>query len=203
MDLLPKPPARILDVGCGPGLGAKIMKERGYEIVGIDYNERAVQFAEVLVPDARFILGDVRSLEQVTHLHNWFDSVTAVEVIEHIPPEFHANMLKGIRHVLRSTGVLVLTAPSRQMPLNPWHYKHFDLDELVHMVEGNGFQVTEVVYQHRMSVLFSNFVQRLISNRYYDIRFARHALRRLFLRWYNTTDNPDKAGRFIIQARRV
>jgi len=200
MSLLPSPPARVLDVGCGPGLGAKLMCERGYEVVGLDYNRRGVDFAKIWVPEAQFLHGDVRLLSEMVSLHDQFDLALHIEVFEHIPPDFHTQVLQGIRCALRASGVLVLSVPSTRMPLNQWDYKHFDRDEIVCLIEENGFQVKHCAYQHRLSMLFSPLVWRLVDNRYYDLRFARQLLRRLFLRWFNDVDDLRKAGRIIIQA---
>ncbi|HXF63693.1 MAG TPA: class I SAM-dependent methyltransferase, partial [Caldilineaceae bacterium] len=121
LDLLPPPPAVILDAGCGPGLGTKLLVERGYKVTGIDYSERGIGFARLMVPQAEFVHTDVRQLESQQQLHGQFDAAIHVEVIEHIPPEYHTQVLTGIRYTLRPAGSLVLTVPSVNMPLNKWH----------------------------------------------------------------------------------
>ena len=203
LGLLPKPPARVVDVGCGPGLGAKIMSQHGYEVVGLDYSQRGVAFAKLLVPEAQFFHADVRLLADMTHLHNQFDVATHIEVFEHIPPEFHSQVLQGIHTLLRPSGLLILSVPSIHMPLNKWHYKHFFRDEIISLIRENGFQVQKAIYQHYISILFSYQFWRLIRNRYYDIPFIRYKLREVFLRWYNTTNDSEKAGRFIIKAQKI
>lgn len=203
LNLLPPPPAKVLDAGCGPGLGVKMMCERGYAVTGLDYNARAIGFAKILVPEAEHEVGDVRMLADMTYFHNQFDAVCHVEVFEHIPPEFHSQVLQGLRLALRPFGLLVMSVPSTRMWPNRWDYKRFDRDEIVRLIQENGFRVKQCVYQHRVNVLFSPAVWRVLTNRFYDLRYARQLLRSLFLRRFNITDNPKKAGRFIVQAERL
>ena len=202
LNLLPPPPSNILDVGCGPGFGTKFLIERGYQVQGIDYNERAIGFANLLVPDTQFMQADIRLLQDMSEFHNRFDAAVHVEVLEHIPVEYHAGVLQGIHRVLRAQGTLVLTVPSKTMPIHKWHYKHFDLDEICGLVTQNGFIVKQVIYQDQGSILFSSPVWSLLSNKLYDLRLVRRLLRTIYLRRFNTTIKPHKASRFILQAEK-
>lgn len=40
-----KPGMKILDLGCGPGLYAEILAERGHQITGIDFSENSIRYA--------------------------------------------------------------------------------------------------------------------------------------------------------------
>jgi 2-polyprenyl-3-methyl-5-hydroxy-6-metoxy-1,4-benzoquinol methylase len=203
MRLLPPPPARVLDAGCGPGLGAKLLCERGYEVVGIDYNQRGIDFGMILVPEAKLLHGDIRLLSEMAHLHDQFDAVIHIEVLEHIPPDFHAQVLQGIWHVLKPLGSLIVSVPSALLPPNRWDYKSFTQEEVIQLVQQNGFKVNQCLGQYRLTPLFSPRLWRLLSNQHYDLRFIRTLLRRLFLRRYNSVDNLSQAGRFIIQGVKV
>jgi len=201
-DLLPPPPAHILDVGCGPGLGAKRLLERGYLVTGVDYNERAVAFARLLVADATFLPGDIRSMGEVEGLGRGFDAALCVEVLEHVPPEDRERMLLGVGERLRPGGALVITTPSPRMHANPWDYRRPGLEELTGLVESAGFEIGEVRFQHRLSPLFGPWVWRFVSNGVYDLRLARSLLRWLFLRRFNVASGPERAGRFVVRAVR-
>lgn len=203
LELLPDTPARILDAGCGPGLTTSIMVQQGYQVTGIDYNNRAVAFAKILVPDATFSQQDLRLLSKIAEFKDAFDGVVIVEVFEHIPPQYHREVLAGLYDVLRPNGTLVLSVPGERMPLNTWDYKHFGLQEIIDLVESVGFQVKQVRLQHHVHWLFSGKTWRFLTNRYYDIRFVRKWLRRLFLSQYNSPDALHQAGRFIVQAVKI
>lgn len=200
LSLLPQPPTRVVDVGCGPGLGSQILTERGYEVTGIDYSERAIGFARVLVPAAQMLHHDIRHLSDLTRLHGQFHAAYCIEVIEHVPLQFQHMVLSGIYDLLRESGILVISVPSPRMPLNRWHYKHFTIGEIGELLNSSGFKVETTVFQHRMTILSSSLLWRLMKNKYYDLRFVRRAVRRLFLEAYNTTQEADHAGRFILRA---
>ncbi|MEI7592675.1 MAG: class I SAM-dependent methyltransferase [Actinomycetes bacterium] len=57
------PGARVLDVGCGPGRHARMLAERGMEVVGVDIAERFIELARVdAPPTAEFRRLDAREM---------------------------------------------------------------------------------------------------------------------------------------------
>lgn len=200
LDLLPPPPASVLDVGCGPGFAAKRLCEHGYRVTGLDFNERGIAFGRILVPEADLSVGDVRLLEEMRPLHRRFDAAIHIEVMEHIPPEFHPQVLRGIHCTLVEGGVLVLSTPSTRLAPGPWDYKHFDRTELLDLVSSSGFEVTDCLNNCEVNVLTSPFLWRLLANKYYDARLLRRVARTLYLRRYNIARGAASAGRFVIRA---
>lgn len=73
--------ARVLDVGCGPGLKSRVLTERGLVVHGLDFSERMVELAGRTCPDGTFETGDVLSLE----LDGTYDAVLAFAVLLHVP----------------------------------------------------------------------------------------------------------------------
>lgn len=60
---LPSTNARILDLGCGPGLYAAHLAERGHSVVGIDFSPASIAYAlEQGLAGCQFILGDLRQV---------------------------------------------------------------------------------------------------------------------------------------------
>jgi 2-polyprenyl-3-methyl-5-hydroxy-6-metoxy-1,4-benzoquinol methylase len=202
LDLLPHPPGRVLDVGCGPGLTSRRLLERGYEVTGVDYNERAVGFAKVLVPGASFLKGDIRMLTRTEGLDSSFDAAICIEVLEHVPPADRAAVLGEIGAVVAPGGRLVITTPSARLAGNPWDYERPDLPELRSALRAGGFEPISVRYQHRLTTLFHPAIWRLFSNDAYDIRAIRRLLRRVFLARWNEVRDEARAGRYVIAARR-
>jgi trans-aconitate methyltransferase len=71
LDLLDvTPPARVLDVGCGTGVHAGLLAERGFGVVGVDADEAMLQQAREAYPQVRFVVADV----QFMHLNEKFDA---------------------------------------------------------------------------------------------------------------------------------
>ncbi len=59
------PHAHIVDMGCGSGHKAKYLVERGFRVTGIDFSEELLAIAAREVPQAAFILSDMRDLSAV------------------------------------------------------------------------------------------------------------------------------------------
>jgi SAM-dependent methyltransferase len=200
LDLLPGAPADVLDVGCGPGLGAKLMCDRGYRVTGVDFNERGVAFGRILVPEAQLSHGDARRLHTRTDLRARFDAVTIIEVLEHIPPDFHDVVFEGIRAALRDGGVVVVSVPSNRLTPSRWDYKHFERQEVLDLLSRHGFQVDASVNQCHVGVLHWPAIWKLVDNRYYDLRLLKRLLRAWFLKFQNVTRSERAAGRFVFRA---
>lgn len=201
LELLPSPPARVLDVGCGPGFTARRLLECGYEVTGVDYNARAVAFAGLLVPGASFVQGDVRDLSELEALSSGFDAAVCIEVMEHVPPRDRSAVIGGIGPLLGPSGTLVLTTPSKRMPANPWDYERADLRDLERLLDERGFEVVTVRFQHRLTPWFDPRMWRLFSNGVVDVHALRKLLRRRFLARWNVVENEARAGRYVIAGR--
>jgi len=74
-------PARVLEVGCGPGeLAERIQRELGASVVAIDISPRMVELARARGVDAR--MGDAQSLP---FGDGKFDCVVAAWMLYHVP----------------------------------------------------------------------------------------------------------------------
>jgi SAM-dependent methyltransferase len=98
-------PARVLDVGCGPGFFVEAAREAGWDAWGIDPSAYAVALARRTLGD-RVAVGVV---EESGHDRESFDLLTAFDAFEHVyePPRF----LEAAHGLLRPGGVLAITTP--------------------------------------------------------------------------------------------
>ena len=54
------PGARVLDLGCGPGVPYDLhLTSLGYRVTGVDFCQKHLRRARKLVPQERFICGDI------------------------------------------------------------------------------------------------------------------------------------------------
>lgn len=203
LDLLPVSECHILDVGCGDGWVARETIKRGHSVIGVDYSDRAIGFAKLMVPDASFQVGDIRKLHEHSEYIGAFDAALCIEVIEHVPPDYLTLVLDSIYQCLRPDGYLVITVPSIYLPIHKWHYKHFTVDEMSESLQASGFSVQQCVNQHKMSWLNSTRLWRILKNPYYDLRAIRAILKPTLQKYFNITDDPTKAGRYIFLARKA
>ena len=105
---------RLLDVGCGVGaftIGAAL---RGYDALGLTWDdamrERAEGRAEKLGASARFRGLDVRELDGAEDLKNQFAVVILCEVIEHVLDD--RRLLRAAVDCLQPGGRILLTTPN-------------------------------------------------------------------------------------------
>jgi 2-polyprenyl-3-methyl-5-hydroxy-6-metoxy-1,4-benzoquinol methylase len=99
------PNGRLLDIGCGAGEWLMAMRERGWEVEGIDFDEKAVRAAR-----KNGLNVSLGSLEQQNFADNRFDALTLNHVIEHVPDP--AGTLKECRRILKSNGKLFIATPN-------------------------------------------------------------------------------------------
>jgi SAM-dependent methyltransferase len=109
--LLPSPPVRILDAGCGPGLYAVPLAGLGYTVTGVDVSAAALQHARGLARDAhlsgtvRFVKGDLRD---VALAPGRFDAALLVYfVLEAFARTEQPEVLKRIAASLAPDGMLI------------------------------------------------------------------------------------------------
>jgi 2-polyprenyl-3-methyl-5-hydroxy-6-metoxy-1,4-benzoquinol methylase len=96
---------RLLDVGSGFGFFIAEMKNRGWEAVGIEISQKALDYA-------RNVLGltvHPGPLEKVDFPDNHFDAVTGFYVIEHLPHPM--TFLRECYRILKPGGLLLLRYP--------------------------------------------------------------------------------------------
>lgn len=122
-------PARILDVGCGPGWSDMYLASLGYEVLGIDNEptlvELANQQAMQLGSNARFLQADAFDLSS---LNTRFDLAFSCGVLEHFDREITVQLLREQAKI--STYVVI------QIPTKYTKYTGALTDERLYSVRG-------------------------------------------------------------------
>ncbi len=77
-------PQTVLDAGCGEGYVFRGLRDRGVHTAweGVDFSDGAVRFAAARHPDARWSVGDLRTM---TRPSRSAELVLCSQVLEHIP----------------------------------------------------------------------------------------------------------------------
>lgn len=130
---------KCLDVGCGDGnFTSDLAKEA--EVSGIEYSERAIQFAKRRVPEASFFVMDLTSMK---FADKSFDVVTCLDVIEHLRDSVVEKAINELWGVLKVDGTLIISVPSKCRPLSKTHYRHYDYSDITKLLGGR-FEITMV-----------------------------------------------------------
>lgn len=157
---------RILDLGCGTGDIAKILYDKGIDIIGIDNSETMIQQAKVKYPEVTFLVKDATSLGY----ENAFDAVFSNATLHWVKtPEkaLHSifNSLKqGGRFVAEFGGkgnVQIITSEiinqievygiQFRQENYPWFYP--SIGQYSALMESVGFRVTYAVHFNRQTPL--------------------------------------------------
>jgi len=113
LSLLPPPPARLLDLGCGSGWTSSFFARSGYEVLGVDLSPEAIVAArrEFQHPGLSFVVGDYEDARFATRVSNGnsFDAAVFFDSLHHASDETAA--LRAVLGCLRDGGVVVLCQP--------------------------------------------------------------------------------------------
>ena len=170
---------RLLDVGAGFGFFLAEMKNRGWEAVGVEISQKALDYA-------RNVLGltiHPGPLEKVGFPDNHFDAVTGFYVIEHLP--LPKAFLRECHRILKPGGFLLLRYPHTTPIKNllhsfgiknrlydlPAHLSDFSPKMIQQCLEGMGFEKCQhLIGGHTLpgdlkkrtaSILFGNLSEAL------------------------------------------
>jgi SAM-dependent methyltransferase len=144
LDRLP-PGSRVLDIGCGSGIPATRELAREHVATGVDVSARQIELARQCVPHTRFIHGDILSC---TFPESEFDAVVALYVLDHVPRERHAELLRRIAWWLKPGGLLLFTVETEDSPdtVAEWlgvdmYFSCYDEQTTRAIVESVGFEI--------------------------------------------------------------
>jgi SAM-dependent methyltransferase len=112
------PSDRILDLGCGTGIVARILRQRlggGATIVGVDVSRRMIEKARAVAPEIDFREGNAVALP---FADGSFDVVLCQAMLQFVPDRRAA--LREVRRVLASSGRFLVSTwrPSTEQPLH-------------------------------------------------------------------------------------
>jgi SAM-dependent methyltransferase len=106
IDLLPPPPARVLECGCGTGWLAQLLQKCGYQVVGADVSPFAIELARANrvfheMEPPQFVVADSEKLPFIGE----FDAVVFFDSLHHSVDE-QATVSAAYR-ALKPGGVLI------------------------------------------------------------------------------------------------
>lgn len=158
--------ARILDIGCGPGMYLSLFKDLDYELHATDINKGMLAVAREQVSRATFYEGDINSVE----IGQTFDLIYCIGVLIYIPPSSLPSFIGKIKGMLNRNGILYLNFP-------------------------HAISYGDVCYRDITYVQYSPSHLRKLLSPHFDILIDRHAFDNRFIERYDKTPyksvNPD------------
>ena len=140
---------KVLDIGCGSGLMLNALEEIG-QTFGMDMSDDAINFSKEIFK------GQVKKgflPEQVPYEEDYFDLITALDVIEHVDRDVDA--LKTLRSRLISGGKAVITVPAYMFLWSSFdemneHKRRYTRPELETKLLQAGFTVEKISYYNTL-----------------------------------------------------
>jgi len=105
---------RVVDVGCGEGLGSWMLRKYCKSIIGIDTDKRAIEWATEKYKSKNTSF-HCRDFLDCTLAFTPADVVTAIDVIEHIPKRKEYDFMARIAFYLEDTGFCIIGTPNINM----------------------------------------------------------------------------------------
>lgn len=103
--ILKQRPAKILDLGCGPGLYTSRLSACGHTCKGIDISPASIQYANEKYPHIEHILGDMRDLDE-TEAYD-FVMLTYGE-FNAFSPDDAEHILQRVHNALKPDGLFLM-----------------------------------------------------------------------------------------------
>jgi len=164
LEILPSN-SKILDVGSGPGQFSKYIKEKGFDVCGVDFSDKMVAIAKKKIPEVPFQKMDMRKLN---FKPKTFDGLLVSYSLIHIPSNQIPETLKGFYRVLKPNGILEVIAQKGKanqvidgpfLPTEKMFFNFFTKDRISKFLKKAGF---EIIFQEEKPTQDPNSVGNLI-----------------------------------------
>jgi 2-polyprenyl-3-methyl-5-hydroxy-6-metoxy-1,4-benzoquinol methylase len=161
----------VIEIGCGDGVIISNLAKRfdHVKFLGLDYSSRAIEHAKNFsfsIANVEFKEFDV--LKRGVN-SNDNDLLILTEVLEHIPLDMLSAFTEvSVQHV-KSGGLIVVTVPSENKPLEDKHFQHFSKEKLINLF--NPYCVTLDIFEiaPRKSYI-AKFLRIALLNKFYMLK---------------------------------
>jgi 2-polyprenyl-3-methyl-5-hydroxy-6-metoxy-1,4-benzoquinol methylase len=172
----------VLDVGCGSGLLSKALLSKGYSVVAIDDDPKAVEITK-----KKGITSYVASIND-WGISEKFDCIICADVLEHIDND--QEIIKKIYSMLNPNGCLIVNVPSYQFLFGQHdialgHKRRYSNRELKNKLQSSGFKIEHLRHWNLLTMPMTLLTK--INNKDYphekvsNIRFLSRTLEKLLL----------------------
>jgi 2-polyprenyl-3-methyl-5-hydroxy-6-metoxy-1,4-benzoquinol methylase len=129
---------KVLDVGCGSGRLSKALREKGYSVVAIDSDWKAVNITKK--KGIRAYVSDINDWKS----DDKFDCIILGDVLEHI--EDDKSAMRKVHAMLKPNGCIIVNVPSYQFLFGKHdvalgHKRRYSDNELKNKLKNSGFKI--------------------------------------------------------------
>ncbi|WP_413882787.1 class I SAM-dependent methyltransferase [Candidatus Desulfatibia sp.] len=110
-------PCKALDVGCGEGFYSIYLASNGFDVVGIDLSEHAIEHARRnAIKESVDINFKAIDIADLNGLNERFDFVLEWSILHHIAPSQRPSYVEGLAGVLNPKGMYLSVCFSDKAP---------------------------------------------------------------------------------------
>jgi len=177
-------PGKVLDVGCGAGDNARILKPLGFRVDGITISEKELREANAFLQNG-YLFNLENGLPEAAK-NGAYDYVICSHVLEHIC--YPEQLLKDIQSCIKPGGKIIVALPNLLHYSSRWklmrgefnyqsaglwdntHFKWYSFKTGKALLENNGFKVvySSVTGQLPGNSLFSKFLSKKMAQKLYN-----------------------------------
>ncbi|MBM9514133.1 class I SAM-dependent methyltransferase [Desulfogranum marinum] len=143
--------AKVLDLGCGPGGNARLIRERvpTCSVTGVDVSQKMIALARQLAPKGDFIVEDIRQFMP----DRLFDVVIASFCIVHLTDQETAALLSTLSKGMAENGYLYLSfmegdgegLERTSFSTEHIYFNYYQTNRIHRLLSQNLFEVQEVL----------------------------------------------------------
>ena len=159
-------PKKLLDIGCATGMFLNVCKQKGVDVVGVEPDENAAQYAR-----STFGL-DVQDEASLAKFDdNTFDAITMWHVLEHVP---NLNQrVEEIKRLVKPGCFIFIAVPNMasfdaQFYSDKWaaydvprHLYHFNNATMAKLLQKHGLTLVE-----KLPMIFDSYYVSMLSEKY-------------------------------------
>ena len=127
---------RVIEIGCGEGIGASMLAEAAASVVAIDYSDEALQLARENYSSGGIEFKKMH-VPPIDFPDASIEAVVCFQMIEHL--EKPGGLVEEIARVIRDDGLALIATVNKEETLsdNPYHLHEFKADELKELLESH------------------------------------------------------------------
>lgn len=116
-DLISKPNAEILEIGCGPGNITKYLLKRhnDFNIFGIDLAPNMIELARLNNPNAQFEVMDAR---EISTLNRTYDSIICGFCLPYLSYQDGEKLIHDLSNMLNENGIIYISFVEGKLELS-------------------------------------------------------------------------------------
>lgn len=156
-----KPQARLLDLGCGPGLYTSIFRKKHYSVTGIDFNKASIEYAQNQDMDIRYIEGDYIN----QYPEGRFDTVIMIycDLGTHSDCD-RDTLLSNIYNSLEKNGVFIFDVFTEKLTKDKNEDKSWDYKSDGGFWDANEYLLLNETFHYPQNKAFAYQYNLLINN---------------------------------------